>query len=129
MLCKHSKLKTDRSMILQNVWINLDDMSFLSINSLISMQVPGMVQLINNVIMSFIYVDIFLSDKWLPQLFYGLERLDDDSEPLNSYFEESGYSSKVLLKNINSSLVFIWIYCSLYGLLFIFLILGTFSQR
>jgi len=116
-------------MILQNVWINLDDMSFLSINSLISMQVPGMVQLINNVIMSFIYVDIFLSDKWLPQLFYGLERLDDDSEPLNSYFEESGYSSKVLLKNINSSLVFIWIYCSLYGLLFIFLILGTFSQR
>jgi hypothetical protein len=129
MLCKYSQLKADRSMILQNVWINLEDMSFLSINSMISMQVPGMVQLINNVIMSFIYVDIFLSDKWLPQLFYGLERLDDDSEPLNSSFEESGYSSKVLLKNINSSLVFIWIYCSLYGLLFIFRILGTFSQR
>ena len=53
-------------MILQNVWINLEDMSFLSINSMISMQVPGMVQLINNVIMSFIYVDIFLSDKWMP---------------------------------------------------------------
>ena len=114
-------------MIFQNVWINLEDMSFLSINSMISMQVPGMVQLINNVIMSFIYVDIFLSDRWLPQLFYGLDRLDDDSEPLNSYFEESGYSSKVLLKNINSSLVFIWIYCSLYGLLLIFRILGTFS--
>ena len=129
MLCKLSNFKTYRSMILQNIWINLEDMSFLSINSMISMQVPGMVQLINNVIMSFIYVDIFLSDKWLPQLFYGLERLDDDSEPLNSYFEESGYSSKVLLKNINSSLVFIWIYCSLYGLLFIFRILGTFSQR
>jgi hypothetical protein len=37
-------------------------MSFMSINSLISMPVPGMVQLINNIIMSFIYVDIFLSD-------------------------------------------------------------------
>ena len=43
----------------------------MSINSMISMPVPGMVQLINNVIMSFIYVDIFLSDQWLPQLIYG----------------------------------------------------------
>ena len=102
-------------------------MSFMSINSMISMPVPGMVQLINNVVMSFIYVDIFLSDKWLPQLFYGLERVDEDNEPLNSYFEESGYSSKVLLKTINSSLVFIWIYCSLYGLLLVFRILGSIS--
>jgi hypothetical protein len=53
-------------MILQNLWIKLDDMSFLSINSMISMTVPGMVQLINKVIMNFIYVDIFLSDKWMP---------------------------------------------------------------
>jgi hypothetical protein len=114
-------------MLLQNIWIRLDDMSFMSINSMISMPVPGMVQLINNVVMSFIYVDIFLSDKWMPQLFYGLERVDEDNEPLNNYFEESGYSSKVLLKTINSSLVFIWIYCSLYGLLLIFRILGSIS--
>jgi hypothetical protein len=53
-------------MMFQYIWTNLEDMSFLSINSMISMQVPGMVQLINNVIMSFIYVDIFLSDKWMP---------------------------------------------------------------
>jgi hypothetical protein len=114
-------------MLLQNIWIRLDDMSFMTINSMISMPVPGMVQLINNVVMSFIYVDIFLSDKWMPQLFYGLERVDEDNEPLNNYFEESGYSSKVLLKTINSSLVFIWIYCSLYGLLLIFRILGSIS--
>jgi hypothetical protein len=43
----------------------------MSINNMISMQVPGMVQLINNVIMSFIYVDVFLSDQWMPELFYG----------------------------------------------------------
>ena len=91
------------------------------------MTVPGMVQLINNVIMSFIYVDIFLSDQWMPELFYGLERVNDDIEPLNSFFDESGYSSTVLLKNINSSLVFIWIYFSLYGLLLIFRILGSCS--
>jgi hypothetical protein len=91
------------------------------------MPVPGMVQLINNVVMSFIYVDIFLSDQWMPQLFYGLERVDEDNEPLNSYFDESGYSSKVLLKTINSSLVFIWIYCSLHVLLLILRILGSCS--
>ena len=104
-------------------------MSFMSINSMISMPVPGMVQLINNVIMSFIYVDIFLSDKWMPELFYGLESINEDSEPLNSFFDESGYSSKFLLKNINSSLVFIGIYCFLYALLLIMRILGSFSKR
>jgi hypothetical protein len=52
--------------MLQNIWIKLEDMSFLSINSMISMPVPGIVQLINKVIMNFIYVDIFLSDKWMP---------------------------------------------------------------
>jgi len=96
---------------------------------MISLPVPGIVQLINNVIMSFIYVDIFLSDKWIPQLFYGFDRVNDDNEPLNSFFDESGYSSTMLLKNINSSLVFIWIYCSLYGLLLIIRILGYFSNR
>jgi hypothetical protein len=101
----------------------------MSINSMISMPVPGMVQLINNVIMSFIYVDIFLSDKWMPQLFYGLERINEDNEPLNSFFDESGYSSTMLLKNINSSLVFILVYCSLYGLLLILRILGACSKR
>jgi hypothetical protein len=101
----------------------------MSINSMISMPVPGMVQLVNNIIMSFIYVDIFLSDQWMPELFYGLERDNDDNEPLNSFFDESGYSSTMLLKNINSSMVFIWIYCSLFGLLLIFRVLGSCSNR
>jgi hypothetical protein len=91
------------------------------------MPVPGMVQLINNVVISFIYVDIFLSDKWMPDLIYGSESASEDNEPLNSYFDESGYSSKALLKNMNSSLVFIWIYCSMYVLLLILRILGSFS--
>jgi hypothetical protein len=99
----------------------------MSINSIISMPVPGMVQLVNNVIMSFIYVDIFLSDQWLPELIYGVERVDDDNEPLNSFFDESGYSSRMLWKNINSSLVLICMYCSIFCLLLIFRILGYYS--
>lgn len=49
-------------MMLQTLWNQLEDISFMSINSLISLPVPGMVQLINAVIMNFIYVDMFLSD-------------------------------------------------------------------
>ena len=128
LLCKrllHNKIY--RSLFLQLIWSQLEDMSFMSINSLISMPVPGIVQLINYVIMSFIYVDIFLSDQWMADLFYSLEEVNRDNEPLNSFFEESGYSSKELLKNINSSMVFIWIYLSLFGLLLIFKILGSCS--
>ena len=51
----------------------------------------------------------------MADLFYGLEGVNDDNEPLNSFYDESGYTSKSLLKNINSSLVFIWIYFSLFG--------------
>jgi hypothetical protein len=61
----------------------------------------------------------------MPELMYGFERVnEEDNEPLNSFFDESGYSSTMLLKNINSSMVFIWIYCSLFGLLLILQILG-----
>jgi hypothetical protein len=74
--------------------------------------------------MSFIYVDIFMSDQWMPDLFYGMESVDYDNESLNNFFDESGYYSKELLKNINSSLVFIWIYFSMLTLLLILRILG-----
>jgi hypothetical protein len=63
----------------------------------------------------------------MPDLFYGLEGVNDDDESLTSFFDESGYYSKELLKNINSSLVFIWIYFSVYGLLLIFRILESCS--
>jgi hypothetical protein len=63
----------------------------------------------------------------MAELFYGVERINEDNEPLNSFFDESGYSSTMILKNINSSMVFIWIYSSLYGFLLIFRILGLCS--
>jgi hypothetical protein len=33
------------------------------------MSVPGIVQLVTSVLINFIYVDILLTDLWLPQLF------------------------------------------------------------
>jgi hypothetical protein len=46
-----------------------DDFSFLTINTLISMSVPGIVQLVTSVLINFIYVDILLTDLWIPEIF------------------------------------------------------------
>jgi hypothetical protein len=109
--------------------MQLEDMSFLSINSLISMPVPGMVQLINNVMLSLIYVDIFMSDEWLPELIYRESYLTKDIEPLNSFFDDNGYSSKSFIKNVGSALVFLVIYFALFLILGLLRILGSFSAK
>jgi hypothetical protein len=38
-----------------------------------------------------IYLDILMTDLWLPQLIYGNNIDNEDSEPLNDYFEENGF--------------------------------------
>jgi hypothetical protein len=57
------------SLFIQYIWNMLDDFSFLTINTMISLNVPGIVQLVTSVLINFIYVDILLTDLWLPQLF------------------------------------------------------------
>jgi hypothetical protein len=45
-------------------------MSFLTINAMISITVPGTAKLIQMAFLNFIYVDILLTDQWLiPILF------------------------------------------------------------
>ncbi len=39
------------------------------INTMISMSVPGVVKLVQRVLLNFIYLDILLTDLWLPKLF------------------------------------------------------------
>ena len=65
-----------------------DDFSFLTINTLISMSVPGIVQLVTSVLINFIYVDILLTDLWIPQLFNEENTPNStNSTALNEYFE------------------------------------------
>ena len=61
------------SLFIQYIWNMLDDFSFLTINTMISLNVPGIVQLVTSVLINFIYVDILLTDLWLPQLFESKE--------------------------------------------------------
>lgn len=56
-------------MIVQYIWNMFDDFSFLTINTLISLSVPGIVQLVTSVLINFIYVDILLTDLWIPKIF------------------------------------------------------------
>ena len=43
----------------------MNDMSFLTILSLISIAVPGLAQTIQAVILKFLYLDILMTDEWL----------------------------------------------------------------
>jgi len=95
---------------------------------MISLPVPGIVQLVNNVMLSLIYIDIFLSDMWMTQIFYGKDKIDEDNEPLNSFFDENGYQSKILLKNIGSALVFLILYLAILIILVLLRLVGTFWE-
>jgi hypothetical protein len=56
----------------------MNDMSFLTILSLISIAVPGLAQTIQAVILKFLYLDILMTDEWLyPMILIEEESLYD----------------------------------------------------
>jgi hypothetical protein len=48
-----------------------------------------------------------MTEHWLPQIFYGEDYDILDVEPLNVFFNENGYRSTALLKNLGSSLIYL----------------------
>ncbi len=69
-------------------------MSFLTICSLISINVPGIGKMLQSALLSFIYLDILQTDLWLfPLLFPPKESNEEDDmdEALNNYFDENGF--------------------------------------
>jgi hypothetical protein len=72
------------------------------------------------VLLNFIYLDILLTDLWLPKLFGAkLEDLEK-SGGLNDYFTDNGFSSKFIIKNLGSGFIYLIIY--LVALVFYFII-------
>ncbi len=111
------------SLFVQYIWNCLDDFSFLTINSMISMPVPGIVQLIQKVILNFIYIDILLTDLWLPQLFQTGKEQIESTGGINSFFEENGFATKTLIINLGSSFVYLAVYvavCIIYFIISLF---------
>ncbi len=63
--------------------MQLEDISFLTINSLISMPTPGLTQIISQVLISFIYVDILMTESWFQNFFDLIDPNISIDEPLN----------------------------------------------
>lgn len=54
------------SAALNLIWGLMNDMSFLMIQTMISINMPGIVQQIQGAILNFIYMDMLKTDQWLP---------------------------------------------------------------
>jgi hypothetical protein len=101
-------------MFIQYLWGLLNDMSFLTICSLISINVPGIGRLVLSALMNFIYLDLLMTDLWLFPLLFPPKPPGEDGnameQPLNMYFEENGFQSKALIKNLGSTFIYLLLY-------------------
>jgi hypothetical protein len=68
------------------------------------------------VILNFICVDIFFTEKWFAPLL-SKNMIDEVYHGINEFFEENGFESSILVINLGSSLVFLLIQ---FGILAIF---------
>ena len=115
-------------MFIQYLWGLLNDMSFLTICSLISINVPGIGKMLMNSLLNFIYLDLLMTEVWLfPLLFHpkppGKEE-DETEEPINMFFDENGFQSKALIKNLGSTFVYLGLYLVLLCLLPLIKLMG-----
>jgi hypothetical protein len=134
-------LKGLTSVSMNFLWGSMNDMSFLTLMSLISITVPGIAQTIQAVILKFLYLDVLMTDEWLyPLISKEEEELLDSSIPddeddeiwqdkaINEYFEQNGIQSMFAVKNLGSTLVYLVVVIFFYILLvFISLLYGMFG--
>jgi hypothetical protein len=67
-------------MFIQYLWGLLNDMSFLTIMTMISITVPGITKVIQGALLNFIYLDILQTERWLiPWIFPDDEDEKEDS--------------------------------------------------
>jgi hypothetical protein len=86
----------------------MNDLSFLTILTLISVTIPGVAQIIQRVLISFIYLDALQTEKWLVPLFF--KDAEDEANPdhaVNSFFEQNGFQSMNIVKNLGSTFVYL----------------------
>jgi hypothetical protein len=109
-------------LIIQLVWMLLEDMSFLTINSFISVSITGVPQIIQSVLYKLIFFDIFYTERWFSELMkrMGLDfDLIENDEPINLEFSQNGFESMQFLRNIGATLLYIILYFCAWMLLFI----------
>lgn len=61
-------------------------MSFLMALSLVSINVPGIAQQIQSILLQLVYFDVLQTSLWLDEVLFPSQD-DVDEEPLNEYFD------------------------------------------
>ena len=69
-------------------------------------------------------MDIFYTEKWFLPWLSKLNNIEND-RGINEYFEENGFESLILLMNLGSTLVFMFI---IIGVLTIFVVIHVLSK-
>ena len=93
-----------RSGVLSFIWGLLNDIQSLVILSLISLNVTGIARLINSAILTFASMNIIPTNMIFSALF---TFSDYDSDPVNDYFNQLGYSSSNAIQNMGSAFIYL----------------------
>jgi hypothetical protein len=118
--------------IIQIIWIQFEDISFLVINSLLQISIPGLPSTILGFLMKYIFFDILYTELWNAQFMSGIgidfEKVKNDTA-INVQFSDNGFDSKQFMKNSGSSFFFLTTYIfSWIVLLFLTLLSRRFSR-
>jgi hypothetical protein len=99
--------------VIQMIWIQLEDLSFLVINSLLQISIPGLPSTIQGFLMKYIFFDILYTELWIAKFMGGIgiefDKVKND-KALNVQFSDNGFESKQFLKNAGSSFFFLLAY-------------------
>ena len=118
--------------IIQIIWIQFEDISFLVINSLLQISIPGLPSTILGFLMKYIFFDILYTELWNAQFMSGIgidfDKVKNDTA-INVQFSDNGFDSKQFMKNSGSSFFFLTTYIfSWILLLFLTLLSRRFSK-
>jgi hypothetical protein len=83
--------------IIQIIWSQMLDISFLPMNSFLSVAISGIPKIIQTVMIKYIYFDIFYTELWIDKLMESIGipfGLLENDYTLNLEFSENGYDSK-----------------------------------
>jgi hypothetical protein len=82
---KYKPLNIFIAILIQYVWSKLEDLTFLIVNSMISILIPGIPGKINSTIINLIYFDIFYPELWLSDFMQYFFKLDLEDALVNDY--------------------------------------------
>jgi hypothetical protein len=100
-------------LIVQLIWSQLCDISFLIVNSFVSISLPGTPSVIQAVMIKYVNFDILYTELWIDEFMkiigLNLDGIENDGA-ISVEFENNGFFSKQFLKNAGPSLILLFLY-------------------